>query len=136
YSAWRASASDKSEDARRPFGNETREGKNHWWGTNQPQKESVWYQVDLGSRQSFSRIDLGGGFQELKVQVSDTGQDWDARPPLLVLNDLPSVADIALSTPVQGRYLRLLFVRPAQNSWFGLHWIDLYQAEAMVTKSP
>jgi hypothetical protein len=136
-SRWRASASDKTDEAWKPLVNPKTEGSGDtWWGNNNSEQlESVWYQVDFGSQVSFSRIDLGGGFRDVKMQVSDTGQDWDTRPVLL-MNDIDNVVGIALSMPAQGRYLRLTFIRPSQNGWRGLHWIHLYRADAVITKSP
>src|SRR5258708_16834276 len=88
------------------------------WSTGQPQASGQWFQVDLGSARSFSRIVMDSAAGEFprgyEVYVSNDGTSW-GRPIVIVSGTSQS---IALNFPAQmARYIKVLQTGSAANSW-------------------
>ncbi|HMH45730.1 MAG TPA: discoidin domain-containing protein [Pyrinomonadaceae bacterium] len=88
------------------------------WSTGQPQASGQWFQVDLGSARSFSRIvmdsaagEFPGGYE---VHVSNDGTNWGK--PIII--GAETSQSIALNFPSQvARYIRLVQTGNAANRW-------------------
>ncbi len=88
--------------------------------------DEEWVYVDLGASLSFDRVALHwiARAAEGKLQVSDDAHHWRD------LQQLPAAEgpqdDIKLSTPAQGRYVRVLMTRPATADGYILSELEVY----------
>ena len=93
-----------------------------------------WVYVDLGARCTFDRVALywirrpGEG----SVQVSDDAAGWKEVLPLPVTNS--SVDDLKLTSPAQGRYVRVLMKKPASAEGYVLSEFEVYGRGGKVAK--
>src|SRR5260370_9815766 len=88
------------------------------WSAGQPQTSGQWFQVDLGSARSFSRIVMDSAAGEFparsEVHVSDDGTSWGK--PIVI--GTGTSRSIALNVPSQvARYIRLVQTGNAANWW-------------------
>ncbi len=88
--------------------------------------DEEWVQVDLGGRFSFDSVKLHwiARAAEGRLQVSDDGHGWRDLQSLPVE---PGVVDeIKLSTPAEGRYVRVLMTRPATAHGYILSEMEVW----------
>ena len=88
------------------------------WSTGQAQTNGQWFQVDLGSARSFTRIVMDSAAGEFprgyEVYVSNDGTNWGK--PIVV--GAESAQSITLNFPSQiARFIRLVQTGNAANSW-------------------
>ena len=88
--------------------------------------DEEWVYVDLGSRFSFDRVTLHwiARAAEGKLQVSDDAQSWRDLQPLPAAGG--AVDDLHLSSPAEGRYVRVLMTRPASPEGYILSEMEVF----------
>ena len=88
------------------------------WTTGQPQVPGQWFQLDLGSARSFSRIVMDSAAGEFprgyEIYVSSDGTNW-GKPIASGTGDSPSTA-VNFPSCV-ARYIKVLQTGSAGNSW-------------------
>lgn len=84
-----------------------------------------WVYVDLGARCEFNRITLHWICRAAEglVQVSDDAEHWR---DLQSLSGTDLVDDIRLTSPVQGRYVRVWMMRPTSPFGYILSELEVY----------
>jgi hypothetical protein len=99
------------------------------WSSGTAQAPGQWFQLDLGSAQTFDRLtfdagtsvnDFARGYQ---VLVSDNGTDWSTQTP--VATGTGPLIDVPLGGPLTHRYVRI--VQTGSSSyWWSIAEINLY----------
>jgi hypothetical protein len=117
---WAASASASNPDD--PPGNAIDGNPATRWSTGHGMQPGDWFQVDLGSAQTFDRIVLdttaspGDGVVRYEVQVSDDGTTWSAP----IATGPGSTVTTIQVPPVTGRFIRLVN-QGNSGSWWSIH---------------
>jgi O-glycosyl hydrolase len=117
---WTVSASASSADD--PPGNAIDGDPATRWSTGQGMQPGDWFQLDLGSRQTFDRIVLdttaspGDGVVRYEVQVSDDGTTWSAP----IATGPGSTVTAIQVPPVTGRFIRVVN-QGSSGSWWSIH---------------
>ena len=128
---WTVSASASSADD--PPGNAIDGDAATRWSTGHGMQPGDWFQLDLGSRQTFDRIVLdttgspGDGVVRYEVQVSDDGTTWSAP----IATGPGSTVTSILVPPVTGRFIRVIN-QGNSGSWWSIHELTLQAPGAPV----
>ncbi len=101
------------------------------WSSGTAQTAGQWFQLDLGSAQTFDEITLDSGYslndyaRGFEVLVSNNGTDWSSQPVIASGTGTGSLIDIQLSAPVTDRYVRI--VQTGSSSyWWSITNLNLY----------
>jgi hypothetical protein len=91
-----------------------------------------WVYADLGARCEFDRVALQwiARAAEGSLQVSDDATSWRDIQPLPV--ETGNFDDIRLAQPVQGRYVRILMLRPSSEDGYILSEMEVYGRGGLV----
>jgi glucosylceramidase len=117
---WTVSASASSPDD--PVGNAIDGNPATRWSSGHGQQPGDWFQVDLGSRQTFDRIVLdttgspGDGVVRYEVQTSDDGTTWSAP----IATGPGSTVTTIQVPPATGRFIRVTD-QGSSGSWWSIH---------------
>src|SRR6185312_3110164 len=131
--AWTVSASASSPDD--PPGNAIDGNPATRWSTGHGMQPGDWFQVDLGSQQTFDRIVLdttgspGDGVVRYEVQASDDGTTWSAP----IATGPGSTVTSILVPPTTARFIRLVN-QGNSGSWWSVHELTV-QAPGAPTPS-
>jgi hypothetical protein len=102
------------------------------WSTGAQQAPGQWFQVDLGSAQTFQKLVLDASNSPndyprgYAVYVSDTGADWASLSPVATGSGSGAVTTITLSAAVTKRYVRIVQTGSAAGSWWSIDEFNLY----------
>jgi hypothetical protein len=128
-SGWTASASSTAGSDSAANALDGRSGSR--WSSGTSQTAGQWFQLDLGSTQTFDRIriDAGNSVNDFargyQVLVSDNGTDWSTQPVLASGSGTGPVIDIQFGGPVTHRYVRI--VQTGSSSyWWSIAELNLY----------
>jgi hypothetical protein len=130
-SGWTVSASASSPDD--PPGNAIDGDPATRWSSGHGQQPGDWFQVDLGSPQTFDRIVLdtsgspGDGVVRYEVQVSDDGTTWSAP----IATGPGSTVTTIQVPPTTGRVIRLVD-QGSSGSWWSIHELTVQAPGAPV----
>jgi endoglucanase Acf2/fibronectin type 3 domain-containing protein len=101
------------------------------WSSGTAQTAGQWFQLDLGSAQTFDRITLDPGrsvhdfARGYEVLVSNNGTDWSSQTAIASGAGSSSLEDIQLAGPVTARYVRI--VQTGSSSyWWSIAELNLY----------
>jgi hypothetical protein len=96
-------------------------------------KGEEWAYVDLGARCTFDRVALYWirRASEGVIQTSDDAKNWR---DLLTLQSAGLTDDLKLSSPAQGRFVRVLMKRPASSEGYILSELEVYGRGGYVPK--
>jgi hypothetical protein len=101
------------------------------WSSGTAQAAGQWFQIDLGSAQTFDRItfDAGGSVNDYargyQVLVSDNGTDWTSQPAIASGVGTGPLIDIRLGAPVTHRYVRIVHTG-SSSYWWSIAELNLY----------
>ena len=101
------------------------------WSSGSAQTAGQWFQIDLGSAQTFDRItfDAGSSVNDhargYQVLVSDNGTDWSNQTALASGVGSSSLIDVRLSTPVTHRYIRIVQTGTSPY-WWSIAELNVY----------
>jgi hypothetical protein len=90
-----------------------------------------WFQIDLGSVQTFDRIMLNSGSslndyaRGYQILISNNGTDWATQAPVAVGTGNSSVIDVSLASPVSARYVRIVQTGTT-NYWWSIAELNLF----------
>ncbi|MER5689542.1 discoidin domain-containing protein [Streptomyces sp. NPDC002205] len=130
---WTATASSSS--AGDPVGNAVDGDPATRWSTGQGMQPDDWFQVDLGSLQTFNRlvVDTTASNQDFakqfEVYVSDDGTDW-GKP---IATGPGSTLDEILLPQIKGRYIRLVN-RSSAGNWWSIHELNVLEPGGPASK--
>jgi len=101
------------------------------WGTGTAQVPGQWFQVDMGSSQTFSQIvlaapnsngDYPAGYQ---VNVSNDGTNWGS--PVATGTSTQGVTSMAIAFPTQtARYIRITQTGSTTGNWWSIDEFNVY----------
>jgi O-glycosyl hydrolase len=117
---WKVSASASSPDS--PPGNAIDGDPATRWSTGHGMQPGDWFQVDLGSAQTFNQLALdttassGDFVRQYEVQVSSDGTNWTAP----IATGPGSTVTKVLLPPQTGRYIRIVN-EASSGSWWSIH---------------
>lgn len=101
------------------------------WSSGKPMTGGEWFQIDLGSVQTFDRIVLGSGSsvndyaRGFQILISNNGTDWATQSPVAVGTGTGPLIDVSLTNPVSARYIRI--VQTGSSSyWWSIAELNLY----------
>lgn len=101
------------------------------WNTRQIQRPGQWVEIDLGSRQKFSRIvldttasqfDFPRGYQ---VKVSNTGQYWRTAATGAGTNPITSIS----FDEENARFIRITQTGEDNQHWWSIHEMAVFRAK-------
>jgi hypothetical protein len=101
------------------------------WSSGMAQTPGQWFQIDLGSLQTFDRItfdtgnsinDFARGFQ---VLVSDNGTDWSSQTAVASGTGTGPLIDVRFGSPVTHRYIRIVQTGSA-SYWWSIAELNVY----------
>jgi endoglucanase Acf2 len=128
-SAWAASASSTA------GGGSAASAIDGWigsrWSSGTAQTPGQWFQIDLGSLQTFDRItfDAGNSVNDYargyQVLVSDNGTDWSSPTAIASGSGTGPLIDVQLGGPVKHRYIRIVQTGSA-SSWWSISELNVY----------
>ena len=102
------------------------------WTTGTPQTNGQFFQIDLGTEQTFDRIVLDSGSNSFEndhprgydVHVSSTGASWSAA----VANGTGKSPITEVLFPTQtARYIRIVQTGSEPGYWWSIHEVNVYQ---------
>src|SRR5262249_45665843 len=102
------------------------------WSSGLAQAAGHWFQVDLGSAQTFQKLVLdatGSPFdypRGFAVLVSDNGTDWDSQSAIASGAGDGSVTSITLDSAVTKRYVRIVLRQGDPFWWWSIHDLSLF----------
>jgi hypothetical protein len=102
------------------------------WSTGAAQAPGQWFQVDLGSAQTFQKLVLDATSSPndyprgYAVYVSSTGTDWSSLSPVAMGSGSGAVTTITLSAAVTRRYVRIVQTGSAASWWWSIDEFNLY----------
>ena len=101
------------------------------WSSGKAQKPGQWFQIDLGSAQTFDRITFDAGdsvndyARGYQILVSDNGTDWSVQAAVAGGTGTGPLTDVQLSGPVTHRYLRIVQTGSAPY-WWSIAELNVY----------
>ncbi len=101
------------------------------WTTGAAQSAGQWFQVDLGSMQTFDRLtfDAGNSVNDYargyQIQVSDNGSDWSTQPSVASGSGTGPLVTVNLGAPVKHRCIRIMLTAPA-DYWWSISDLNVY----------
>ncbi len=116
-SAWQLSASDNSSNAGDTIGNAIDGNLGSRWSSGTGQYSGMWFQIDLGSTQSFDQIVLDATYSpndypaSYEVDVSNDGSNWSA----VATGNGSTVTTIGFGTQ-SARYIKI--VQTGSSGWW------------------
>jgi beta-glucanase (GH16 family) len=128
-STWTATASTTE-----PGGNPTNAldgGLATRWSSGKPMTGGEWFQIDLGSVQSFNRIALHSGdsvhdyARGYRILISNNGTDWATQAPVAVASGNSPAIDVSLASAVSARFVRIVQTGTA-SYWWSIAELNLY----------
>jgi hypothetical protein len=84
------------------------------WSSGKPMTGGQWFQIDLGSVQTFDRIVLDSGnsvndyARGYQILISNNGTDWATQAPVAGGTGTSPLIDLSLASPVSARYVRIV----------------------------
>ncbi len=103
------------------------------WQTGTPQRPGQWFQVDLGSVQTISRIDLildepnRKDFpQEFRVDVADSEDALESQAELVLVGKGNDGTTIIEFEPREARFARVSLLRESAESWWTISELLVY----------
>jgi hypothetical protein len=90
-----------------------------------------WFQIDLGSVQSFNRIALHSGdsvhdyARGYRILISNNGTDWATQAPVAVASGNSPAIDVSLASAVSARFVRIVQTGTA-SYWWSIAELNLY----------
>jgi hypothetical protein len=128
-SAWTASASSTEGSGSAANAIDGRIGSR--WSSGTAQRAGQWFQIDLGSVQTFDRITFDAGSsvndyaRAFQVLVSDNGTDWSSQTAIASGTGTGSLINVQLASPVTYRYIRIVQTGSA-SSWWSIAELNVY----------
>ena len=123
-SAWKLSASHKSEDVSKATDNNTASR----WTTGTFMKGGEWFTVELPTEENIAglALDSQGSSQDFprkyKVEVSANGSQW----AIVAEGEGRTLTEVILNAPVRGRFVRITQLGSASSYW-GINELALFQ---------
>ncbi|HEX8911462.1 MAG TPA: discoidin domain-containing protein, partial [Humisphaera sp.] len=106
------------------------------WSSNAPMAPGMYYQIDLGSAQTFNRVefDAAGSSADFaasyQILTSATGTDWDTRQPVTAGNGL-SAKITAVFAAQTARYVRIVQTgTKPEGWWWSIHEVNVFAPAA------
>ncbi|MEU1106832.1 discoidin domain-containing protein [Streptomyces tibetensis] len=133
---WQASASASSSDdppSKAIDGDATTR-----WSLGHGMQPGDWFQVDLGSTQTFDQLVLdtsassGDFVRQYEVYASDDGTSWGKA---IAIGPGSTVARILLPTTTTARYIRVVN-KASSGSWWSIHDISVFASDGNTTSPP
>ncbi|MFF6877484.1 discoidin domain-containing protein [Streptomyces sp. NPDC012474] len=132
---WRASASASSSDA--PPSKAIDDDPATRWSLGHGMQPGDWFQVDLGSAQTFDQLVLdtsassGDFVRQYDVYTSDDGTSWGRR---IATGPGSTVSRILLPTTT-ARYIRVVN-KASSGSWWSIHDVSVFASDGKTTSPP
>jgi beta-glucanase (GH16 family) len=101
------------------------------WSSGKPMAGGEWFQIDLGSVQTFSRIalDAGNSVQDYargcRILISNNGTDWATQTPVVAASGNSPTIEVTLASAVSARYVRIVQTGTA-SYWWSIAELNLY----------
>ena len=101
------------------------------WTGGAAQASGQWFQVDLGSAQTFDRLsfDAGGSTNDFasgyRVLFSDNGSDWSSQPAVASGSGTGPLITVDFGGPVTHRFIRIVLTAP-NNDWWSIADFNVY----------
>jgi len=101
------------------------------WSSGKPMTGGEWFQIDLGSVQTFNRIAFHSGnsvhdyARGYRILISNNGTDWAIQAPVAAANGASPAIDVSLASAVSARYVRIVQTGTA-GYWWSIAELNLY----------
>lgn len=99
------------------------------WNTRKQQKSGQWFEIDLASKKSFSRVELDTSRnpndfpREFRVKVSNTGQYWRE----VAVGEGIDATTVASFQQQYARYIRIWLTVDHSANWWSIHEVNVYE---------